>query len=416
MQPSTTDFIPPFDPTGYANITGAQLKQFVTGLIPSLQEGLALVTTDIANVAQVPAANVTTKWQSYIWIRLTNVATAVVYVWIPAASSDPTYLNWVSIQQVTLPVNSVGTAQLQALAVTDAKVNDVSWGKITGTPVFMEVSPTPTVAGGALAGNYPSPTIAANAVTGGAGGSVAQNTLTNYNLAKTGGTPTTPNTPTLNAPVDPGTNIIIPSGSNAGDIMTVNTGINGYTTETVAIVNVTNPTTGNNGQILQVLAGAWTYIFKSILQLVEPTGGQANYVIQVNGAGNGYQLVTAASLLAYTKSNSGNIAAINGTGSVSYQFAHGLLATPTKVRVVAVQTNASSQNSYAQYDEVDITQILSINSYVQPAFTTCANPTNVVVSQGASGTGALYVVPKGGGAVAAMTSLGTWFIKVYAEL
>ena len=55
-QPSTQDLTAPFDPTAFTTITGAQLLQLVTGLSPNINTGFILISTDIAGVAQVPAA------------------------------------------------------------------------------------------------------------------------------------------------------------------------------------------------------------------------------------------------------------------------------------------------------------------------------------------------------------------------
>jgi hypothetical protein len=81
-QPSTIDVVTPFDPTGYSTISGAQLEQFAGGIAPYSDKGFVVITTDTAGSPNVPAANTTTKWQNYIWLRISSTY-VTAYVWNP---------------------------------------------------------------------------------------------------------------------------------------------------------------------------------------------------------------------------------------------------------------------------------------------------------------------------------------------
>lgn len=306
-QPSIEDFVAPFDPTAFNEISGAQLLELVNGATPFGDKGLIMTSTDIAGIPQVPNASSITKWQTYFWLRI-SATIVTVYVWNNNGATDATYLNWISLSSASLGPGSVQGAQIANSTITSANIQSISSNLITGSVVaawLASLNPGQTAyitngiiqanspLFGALGGTLANPTIANNiislanlmaqSVTGSATagiGTIVDNTITKLQLLSSGQAGIGNGNILRNAAVDPQNNMIVntqsvvgvPSGASAvqtsipGDVLALAFGRTGFVCVNRAILNFAEPTSQTYQQILTVAPGTTAY------SLVNPQG------------------------------------------------------------------------------------------------------------------------------------------------
>ena len=153
-QPSQLDLIPGLDPTAFTSITGAQLDTLVGSATPFTDKGIVMVTTDVGGVAQVPTADVTTKWQTYLWLQISPSTTSVaLYAWNPnQTNANPNFLNWQPVTLSAIPAGSIQGYQLAPATVTSDKILNISLSQVVGYTSLLTTVLNP--AAGDISGSY----------------------------------------------------------------------------------------------------------------------------------------------------------------------------------------------------------------------------------------------------------------------
>lgn len=135
---NATDLQVGLDPTAFTQITGAQLAQLVNSATTNDDRGMVLVTTDGGDGSpNVPNASATgnENWQRYLWIRI-SATFVTVYVWNPAAGTNATYLNWVTITSASYAPNSIPGYALITGSVPASALGPIPYSQLTGTPAY----------------------------------------------------------------------------------------------------------------------------------------------------------------------------------------------------------------------------------------------------------------------------------------
>lgn len=247
--PSNQDIQPAFDPTGYVSVSGADLLQYLSGATPFADKGLVITTTDdAAGNPNVPDAATTIKWQGYVWRRVSpTTATVAEYLWNPNIASDPALLQWQGVAAAGIGIDSLNGNVLIDDTVTDVKIHDLSYSKLTGVPGGL---PPTGAAGGSLAGSYPNPTIGLAVVDT---PNIVPGSITHSLLGAQA--------------VQPATDILV-SGAFK-DMLRVNAGVTGFEqfTPPVIFTSAAVTPTGNALKVPQVNSGGTDFQMVAISSL-----------------------------------------------------------------------------------------------------------------------------------------------------
>lgn len=161
-QPSEQDLIAGFDPTSYATISGAQLLELVGGANPYTDKGFIILNSDTGGVPNVPDATTTTKWQSYLWLRLSPLTTSfTLLAWNPAqtynlgysdGSGNTVSTNWNPVSTGSIPAGSILGYMIANATITADKIISIDISQVTGAGSLVNTATVP--AAGSITGSF----------------------------------------------------------------------------------------------------------------------------------------------------------------------------------------------------------------------------------------------------------------------
>jgi len=316
MSAQLQDLLPPFDPTAYISITSAQLLQLITGTTPNNGIGMCLVTTDSAGAAVVPDASTYTKWQAYIWIRI-SASAVTVYVWNPYVS-DVTYKGWVTLTSSSIAPGTIVTSMIAAGAITSSLISSCSASVLTGSlpsymlavaaassyssnglmqntsPMFGQLNGTGSTVGAPVIGNAAVvlANMAAQSVAGNQSvgvGNIVDYSVTSTQLKNNGLSATGNSYLAFQAAIDLAYNISTPSKGLIGTPSSTNFDITNVTYNTTVLPGDVVVVNSKNGGGL----GGLVTTRKAILTLAEPSSPAIPQVPLVAAGQSAYALANA---------------------------------------------------------------------------------------------------------------------------
>ena len=371
---NANDFVTGLDPTGFTQITGAQLAQLVSSATPSSDRGLILVTQDSSGVPVLPDIADYPRVENYLWLRLSPLTSSfTLCAWnaqqiynmgYSNGSGQTVSTNWNPVTIGSIPAGSIQNFQLAGGITYDKLAGNIPTSALASGSTFLTTASTPTVTdiAGSFSGGF---TIQALAITT---GKIAIGGVTTNNIA-------------------------------AG-----------------AVTLAKFDTTGGIYQLLYNSANntpAWQTPPQIYTGLANPNSGGSNdgQLVAVNsGAAGTFKYVAANSM--YTKAVVDNIA-IPSSGSYSVSTAHGLGAIPQMVRVVLHCTAPDTATAYVAGDEIELSNITN-NSNQVATFSWIVNATNVVLQR--YSTGVISLLKKGTGGSTQVTAESNFVVKFYAIL
>lgn len=404
----------PFDPTGYASISGAQLAQLVGGLGPATGYGFCIVSVDDAfGVPNVPNPNTIAALSSFLWLRIGNTsnASAGLYIWNPNGANSATLLKWQLANISSITAGSITGSQIAANTITDNNIFSVGWNKL----------PSGGAVGGVLVGNMPNPGLANDTV---GGSSLVDNSVGGTKLIF-------------------GTAYQVYMTNAAGNAI-------GLITDYFAALSSTGLGTAYQSPQVNSIGSAIVWITDFFAKLIGVSGiGTAKQAARVNagatalewysdafadlitaGIGTAHQVArvnSGATALEWATVNSspfGTLVSIsdpNNTGlpadDTPTVIPHTLGAIPTYVRVVVKCLTGTG--GYSTGEEVELYSFTGSNGTFRVCpFSVSSDATNITIGvNGGTDSTQLSVLTKAG---STYTNIGSgranWQLKVYAAL